>query len=415
MRDFFFHTLKREAPGPLRKDLGQGVLAALIVTAGLLFINGNRRPDPRIVVAALFCFVLYSVFFTVGARTVSTWLRTRLEGARGRFLIPPLLLAGLLYAYLFAVRGHPSHWPKTNLRTAWMYLAAVPLLAVLPSLLFLPWAKETEKPVGVRDFLFFGVSVGALGWFRFPFDAIPVTGRHFETASRLTLLLALVYSAVVVRRLKRVGFTLSFRGKDLGLTLGCWLIMLVLFAGLLYPAGRLEFTGYGTLSLRGFRSGLRVFLFHLFCVGAFEEFVFRGLFQNMLAQATERLGDATRKKLLAGVAVFLVAAALAVTFLIPNPSFRWLAPGVVLLIFAGTHRVEKRIRIRKGEYMVLAIISAVFGIVHFRFGVVFMAMACLAGWFNGFVYTKTKNVFLAAFLHALLNCSPMFFGLQVGF
>lgn len=65
-----------------------------------------------------------------------------------------------------------------------------------------------------------------------------------------------------------------------------------------------------------------------------------------------------------------------------------------------------------GEYIVLAIISVVFGLAHYRFGEVFMSLACLAGWFDGLVYTKTKNVYLAALIHALLNCSPMFLGLQ---
>jgi len=229
------------------------------------------------------------------------------------------------------------------------------------------------------------------------------------------MLLALVYAAVVVRRLKLVGFNLFFTRRELLLTLGCWLIMLALFAGLLYPAGLVEYAGYRDLTLRGFQSGTRYFLFHLFTVAAFEELVFRGIFQNMLAQKAALLGDRTRRRLLAGAAVFLAAGAFAATFLIANAQFRWFTPLVVLLIFAATHLIEKHCKAQKGEYLVLAVISVAFGIVHFRFGVVFMTLACLAGWFDGFVYTRTKNVFLAALIHALLNCSAMFLGLHKNF
>ena len=401
--------------GSLRNDLGKGVLAALAVTAALLFINWNVTPADTIIPAALFCWLMHAVFFTVGAQTVSVWLRIRLEGRASRFLLFPLVLAGLLCAYVLITRGHPLHWPQVKPWAAMAYLTAIPLAAVIPVLLFSRHAKGEEKPVGGWDFLLFAVAAGVAGVIHVPFDLIPVTGEYFETASRLTLLLVLVYSAVVVRRLSGVGFNLSFTGKELLLTLGCWLIMLLLFVGLLYPAGLINYVGYQDLTLHGFRSGTRYFLFHLFSVGAFEELVFRGLFQNMLAQKAERLSDLTRKRLLTGAAVFFTSAAFAATFLIAGARLRWFTPLVVFLIFAGTYQVEKRITERKGEYLVLAIISAAFGIVHFRFGVVFMALACLAGWFDGFVYTKTKNVFLAALIHALLNCSALFLGLHKNF
>ena len=409
------HVSELEASGSLSSDLVKGVLAALAVTACLLFINCDRLPATPIIFAALYCGLMHVVYFTVGARTVSVWLRTRLEGEPWRFLLVPLLLSGLLVAYMLAVQGNPLHWPQVKPWIVLTYLAALPLAAVLPVLLFLRQATGATKAVGGRDFLLFGVAAGVAGTYHFPSDAIPVVGASFETGSQLTLLLVLVYAAVVVRRLKRVGFNLEFTWKDVLLTLGCWLIMLALFAGMLYPAGLIEYAGYRDLTWRGFRSGTRYFLFHLLSVGAFEELVFRGLFQNMLAQMAERLSDKTRKRLLAGSAAFLCAAAFTATFLIANARFHWFTPLVVLVIFAGTYLIETRCTVKKGEYIVLAIISAVFGIVHFRFGVVFMALACLAGWFDGFVYTKTKNVLLAALIHALLNCSAMFFGLHTNF
>ena len=397
-------------------DLYRGGIAALIVTVCLLFINNwNVVPTAQLIPAALFCWLMHVVFFTVGSRQTSAWLRAWAEGQAWRFLIIPLVLSALLYAYIFIAKGNPWYWPQVKPWVAMAYLAAIPLAAVIPVLLFLRQATGEEKAVSGWDFLLFAIAAGVVGGFSFPFDRIPVVGESFETASRLTLLLVLVYATVVVRRLKLVGFDLSFTRKELLLTLGCWLIMLALFVGMLYPTDLVEYVGYRDLTLRGFQAGMRYFLFHLFSVGAFEELVFRGVFQNMLAQKAELLSDKTRHRLLAGAAVFFAAAAFAVTFLIANARFRWFAPLIVLLIFVVTHLIEKQFKVKKGEYLVLAIISAAFGIVHFRFGVVFMILACLVGWFAGFVYTKTKNVFLAALIHALLNCSAMFLGLHKNF
>ncbi len=405
-----------QAGAPLRADFVKGVLAALAVTGCLLFINWGVAPAAPLIPAALFCWLLHALFFTVGAPAVAPWLRDGLKGSPWRSLIFPVLLAGVLGAHLLAVQGSPLHWVQAKPWAGAVYLTAFPLAALLPVLLFLRHAADAApRAVTAQDFLLFAVAAGVAGSFRLPHDALPTPGESFESVSRLGLLLVLVYAAVVVRRLRNVGFNLDFSGQDLLFTLGCWLIMLALFVGLLFPAGLIEYAGYRDPTFRGFQSGARYFLFHLFSVGAFEELVFRGLFQNMLAQAAERLRDRTRQRLLLGASAFFAAAAFAATFLAGHASHRWLAPAAVLLLFAGAHQIEKRFGVQPGEYLVLAIISAAFGIAHFRFGVVFMTLACLAGWFDGFVYTKTKNVFLAALVHALLNCSPMFFGLHKNF
>lgn len=402
--------------GRLRADLAKGALAALAVTGCLLVVNWTVLPLALLAPAALFCWLIHAVFFTVGAQSVSAWLRARLDGHPWRFLIVPLLLSVLLAAYFLAAKSGPLHGLPAKPWTEWALLAAFPLAALLPVLLFLRHAASAEpKAVGAMDFLLFAMAAGIAGAYRIPHDTLPASGESFESASRLTLLLVLVYAAVVVRRLQGIGFSLDFSAKDLLFTLGCWLMMLALFVGLLAPAGLVAYAGYSDPTFRGFQSGARYFLFHLFSVGAFEELVFRGLFQNMLAQAAERLKEQTRQRLLCGAAAFFAVAAFAATFLVDRAALRWLAPMAVLLLFAGAHQIETRLRVRKGEYLVLAIISAAFGIAHFRFGAVFMTLACLAGWFDGFVYTKTKNVFLAALIHALLNCSPMFFGLHKNF
>lgn len=385
------------------------------MTACLVFINWRVVPGVQLVPAAVFCLSLFFVFFTLGTDSVSAVLRGWIEGRPWRFLAVPALLACFLVGYVLVVNGDPLRWANVAPRTASLYLAAVPVVALLPALLFFRYVRGGEKAVRGWDFLFFAVAAGLVDWFRFPFDRLPREGVSFQTASGLTMLLVLVYVTVVMRRLRLVGFALSFGWKELLLTVGCWLIMLALFVGMLYPAGLIEYVGHKEWSFRAFQEGFGYFLSHLLRVGVFEEFVFRGIFQNMLAQKAASLSDGARARLWSFFAVALAAAAFGATFLAKDGGPHWLPPLIVLLLFAVARFVERRFNVSKGEYLVLAVISAVFGVVHYRFGMTFMALACLAGWFDGFVYTKTKNVYLAALIHALLNCSAMFLGFRKNF
>ena len=399
----------------LRHDVRRGAAAALCVTACLFLLNWRVVPAAEVVPAAAFCLCLYFLFFTLGTDSVSLFIRERIDGRPWRCLALPAALSGFLCAYALVVNGDPRHWAGVAPTTAFLYLAAAPAVALLPALLFSRHARGGEKAGGGWDFLLFAAAAGLAGWFRFPFDRLPQAGASFQTASGLTMLLVLVYVTVELRRLPFVGFTLSFSWQDLLLTLGCWLVMLALFVGMLYPTGLIEYVGHKDWSFRGFQDGFGYFLSHLLRVGVFEEFVFRGIFQNLLAQRAALLSDKARARLWSFSAVALAAAAFAATFLAKDAGNRWLPPLVVLLLFAAAQFVERRFNVRKGEYVVLAMISAVFGVVHYRFGVTFMALACLAGWFDGFVYTKTKNVYLAALIHALLNCSAMFLGFRKNF
>jgi len=66
------------------------------------------------------------------------------------------------------------------------------------------------------------------------------------------------------------------------------------------------------------------------------------------------------------------------------------------------------------HYLALAITSCIFGLVHWHSGsVIFVGFAMIGGWAYGYVYWRTKNVFYAALLHALVNISPMLMGLQL--
>jgi len=52
--------------------------------------------------------------------------------------------------------------------------------------------------------------------------------------------------------------------------------------------------------------------------------------------------------------------------------------------------------------------------VHYHSGsIVYIGFACIAGWAYGYTWIKTRNVFYAALVHALVNSSALIFGLEM--
>jgi hypothetical protein len=45
--------------------------------------------------------------------------------------------------------------------------------------------------------------------------------------------------------------------------------------------------------------------------------------------------------------------------------------------------------------------------------IIYIGLACVAGWAYGYTYIKTKNVFYSAVVHALVGTGAMIFGLKL--
>jgi membrane protease YdiL (CAAX protease family) len=205
-----------------------------------------------------------------------------------------------------------------------------------------------------------------------------------------------------------VGFEFVFDGKYFLVVLLSWLAIVALIMAMFYPAGAIEYVGYGPVSFQSFQKGFRGFMKHLFYVGIFEELIFRGIFQNLLAQKFKTFAPKNIKAIFICAGLVSIILGVIAAFSVKSGN-KWFLPLVTATLFISAYAIEKRYPDRKGEYLVLAIICAIFGIVHFHVGKAgFMGLATLAGWFYGYVYIKTKNVFYAGLLHVLVNCSSMF-------
>ena len=92
----------------------------------------------------------------------------------------------------------------------------------------------------------------------------------------------------------------------------------------------------------------------------------------------------------------------------------WFPALVTLLLFGAAYFIEKKNFEKRGTYTALAITSVIFGLVHFHSGyIIFVGLASIGGWAYGYTYIKTKNVFYAALVHALVNSSNLIFGIEL--
>ena len=92
----------------------------------------------------------------------------------------------------------------------------------------------------------------------------------------------------------------------------------------------------------------------------------------------------------------------------------WFPALITLLLFFAAFAIERSGVSTKGTYTALAITSVIFGLVHYHSGsIIFVGLASIGGWAYGYTYIKTKNVFYAALVHALVNSSHLIFGIEL--
>jgi membrane protease YdiL (CAAX protease family) len=143
----------------------------------------------------------------------------------------------------------------------------------------------------------------------------------------------------------------------------------------------------------------------------FEELFFRGILQNMLAKRIAQ-GKSWLIFWQIGFA-FLLLCAFLVGYTLEG-KMKWFPALVTAGMFASAYFIEKSGKYGMGVYTSLAITGVTFGLVHYHAkSIIYIGLACLAGWAYGFTYIKTRNVFYSALVHALVNTGVLIFGLKM--
>ncbi|MCO5235153.1 MAG: CPBP family intramembrane metalloprotease [Chitinophagaceae bacterium] len=389
------------AQSPFRKSLLKGGIYTGLLSVLFVIKTSGVDPAPDIFMALPFFVSLYFLLFTMGRPEVSDWLSHKIKGELRVLFLCPLLLALVYFGYI----GMHDQNPLQDT------LLLVPYLLFFPVLVFAAKRYTGEKPdwLDFATFLLFFLPVTVID--ASPPGNLPVNGGGFDSVYRISVMLIAIFSFVTIRNIREVGFYPVFKWKSVFTTLWVWLVFYVFVFVIAYLVNFIKLkddhTFHFVISAGVFWKFLSVFLH----TALFEELVFRGLLQNMLAKRIAWSGG-WKVWLLTGL-LALTAMSLVVGYTM-NGNLKWFPAVVTVLLFAAAFGLEIKSGARVGTYTALAVTSVVFGLAHAHAGsVIFVGLAAIGGWAYGYVYYKTKNVFYAALLHALVNTTPLIFGLEL--
>ncbi|RXK50668.1 CPBP family intramembrane glutamic endopeptidase [Aquirufa rosea] len=379
------------------KSIQHGAVLTGLIYVIFLYFNHSVAVQ-ELLISSVYFLILYGFIFTMGRPAVVKKLQDLYQNSKERALWVPLFLFTLLASHYL---WHGIN-PFTGSSGLYFFLYLFPVLAFL---------AFPRKDVAWADLWILLLVLIPSTIIHFPGNSdLPWQTSGFSSVQKITLILGAAYSFVVVRKLPEVGFYPTWKASHLSVALGSWISFLgfVYFIGIIWDFNiNQPFQDFGWLLIpAAIRELIRVYI----GTALFEELFFRGLIQNILAR---KINLATHWKsywiwggLLFTLLSFFTGYAM-------YPALFWF-PGVIsLVLFAGAYLLEKNQVAKTGTYTALAITSMFFGLVHFHAGsVIFVGLASVAGWAYGYTYIKTKNVFYAALVHCLVNCSEFLFSLH---
>ena len=385
----------------LRSELLNSGIWTAILTVLFLVISWEKSSVFELFSGLIYFILLYFLFFTIGKEELSKSINSLVQNNIYKAIIFPTFLIVVYYTYIIINGYNPFQG------TVFM----LPYLIYFPTLIFV--AKQNNSPkIDWLDFTTFALFLLPTTLVEFsPNTQLPFGGSGFDSVYRLVIILAVVYAFVIVRGLKDVGFYPVFKWKYLGIAVGTWLAFYAFVFIIGHSVDFIEYVGYkkSFLVLLGSigSSVLGVFLH----TAIFEELFFRGLLQNMLAKRISQENSwESFWKWGAGLLVFLSL----ITGYFMDGNMQWFPALITLLLFLAAYGIERSGISDQGTYTALAIASVVFGLVHYHSGsIIFVGLASIGGWAYGYTYIKTKNVFYAALVHALVNSSHLIFGLAL--
>ncbi len=384
-----------------RKSLiDSGIYTALLSVVFILF-SRVYHPAADIFIALPYFIVLYFMLFSVGKPAVSDMMRKTMNADIRFIFLFPLLLVIMYFSYV----GLNGQNPLRGTLFLVPYLLFFPVMALAAR-------KSTDSRIDWLDFsvfllFFFPVTLIDAK----PSGNLPFNGGGFDSVYRIAVMLAAVFAFVTVRNIRDVGFYPVLKWKSLFTVVWVWLAFYFFVFIIGWAVDFIKFKEEDTIHIsitsKVARSLLSVFLH----TALFEELVFRGLLQNMLAK---RIGQSGNWKIFLAWGTALLVVLSLLTGYSLNGNMQWFPALVAVSLCAAAYGMERAGKAKMGVYTALAITSVVFGLVHAHAGsVIFVGLAGIGGWAYGYVYLKTGNVFYAALLHALVNTTPLIFGLEL--
>jgi membrane protease YdiL (CAAX protease family) len=225
------------------------------------------------------------------------------------------------------------------------------------------------------------------------------------------IILSGLYAFAIVRGVKDVGFVPEVNWKSLRTALLVWISF---YAFVFLFGSSVDF-----IAIIGYSDPISVLVKSIVfsLIGTFlhtalfEELFFRGILQNLLSK---RIGQGKSWLIFWQIGFFLLFIGALVVGYTLEGKMKWFPAFVVVVLFVSAYFIEKSGKYGFGAYTSLAITGVTFGLVHYHAkSIIYIGLACLAGWAYGYTYIKTKNVFYSALVHTLVNVGVLIFGLKM--
>lgn len=385
----------------IKSELIKSGVWTAILTLLYLVISWNNNSTFEIFSGLIYFVFLYFLFFTLGKVEVSKSFNSLVQNSIYKAVIFPTLLIVVYFTYII-INGHNPFQG-----TVFM----IPYLIYFPTLIFIGRQSASQK-IDWLDFTTFALFLLPTTLVEFtPNTHLPFGGSGFDSVYRLVIILAVVYAFVVIRGIKDVGFYPVFKLKYLLTAITVWLAFYAFVFVIGYSVDFIQYVGYRE-SLIALLASIGASILGVFLHTAiFEELFFRGLLQNMLAKRISQENSWEPFWKWGGGILFVLSL---ITGYFMDGNMQWFPALITLLLFLTAFGIERSGISDKGTYTALAIASVIFGLVHYHSGsIIFVGLASIGGWAYGYTYIKTKNVFYAALVHALVNSSHLIFGLAL--
>jgi len=383
----------KSIPQPFLK----GSLLTLLYLILFVFYHGTISGQ-EMAITLPFVGLAYFLLFNIGNPDVQAYIEQKGLLSSHKSLFFPSLFWIILVAYVSLHGENPFEGSGSLL----------PFLFIFPVLYYQAYPRTD---VGRIDFLILLLFVLPLTLVKFHGDtSLPVKGNGFGSLYKISWVLLMAYAYGSIRKIKDIGFYPVFNISFLGIALISWASFVGFVCLIAWSLGFVNPHPFDGLIQEGFAKSVLEIMRIWIGTAVFEELFFRGLLQNMLAKQINKSGN-WKSYWTYGIVIMLILSALASYALAIE--YIWFPIIVTIGLFIPAYFLEQKQWQAVGTYTALAIISMAFGLVHYHKGsILFVGLAAVAGWAYGYTYLKTKNVFYAALVHALVNFSEFLFQLH---